>query len=147
MTNLDSILKSRNIIFPIKVCLFKAMVFPVVMCRCESWTMIRRLSTEELMLLDCGAGENSWRVPWAAVRLNQSILKGIDPEYSLAGRVLKQLPLVTCFTHDSVREAVLLQSRLSLPAVCSSAPFKSLVVSLPPLGFIFSVVALGDLNL
>ena len=56
MTNLDSILKSRDIILPTKVHLVKAMVFPVVMYRCESWT-IRKLSAEELMLLSCGVGE------------------------------------------------------------------------------------------
>ena len=59
MTNLDSIFKSRDIILPTKVCLVKAMVFPLVMYGCESWT-IRRLSTEELMLLNCGVGEHSW---------------------------------------------------------------------------------------
>ena len=58
MTNLDSILKSRDIILPIKVQLVKAMVFPVVMDGCESWT-IKRLSAEELMLLNCGAEEDS----------------------------------------------------------------------------------------
>ena len=58
MTNLDSILKSRDIILPTKVHLVKAMVFPVVMYGCESWT-IKKLSAEELMLLKCGVGENS----------------------------------------------------------------------------------------
>ena len=58
MTNLDSILKSRDITLPTKVCLVKAMVFPVVMCGCESWTL-RKLSAEELMLLNCGVGEDS----------------------------------------------------------------------------------------
>ena len=58
MTNLDSILKSRDISLPTKVHLVQAMVFPVVMCVCESWT-IRKLSTEELMLLNCGIGEDS----------------------------------------------------------------------------------------
>ena len=58
MTNLDSILKSRDITLPTKVHLVKAMVFPVVMYRCESWT-IRRLSTKKLMLLNCGVGEDS----------------------------------------------------------------------------------------
>ena len=57
MTNLDSILKSRDITLPIKVCLVKAVVFPVVMCGCESWTV--KLSTEELMLLNCGVGKDS----------------------------------------------------------------------------------------
>ena len=58
MTNLDSILKSRDITLPTKVCLVKAMVFPVVMYRCENWT-INKLSTEESMLLNCGVGEDS----------------------------------------------------------------------------------------
>ena len=58
MTNLDSILKSRDIILPTKVCLVKAMAFPVVMYGCESWT-IRKLSTKELMLLNYGVGEDS----------------------------------------------------------------------------------------
>ena len=58
MTNLDCILKSRDITFPTKVCLVKAMVFPVVMYGCESWT-IKKLSAEELMLLNCGVGEDS----------------------------------------------------------------------------------------
>ena len=58
MTNLESILKSRNITSLTKLCLVKAMIFPVVMYGCESWT-IRRLSAEELILLDCGAGEDS----------------------------------------------------------------------------------------
>ena len=58
MTNLDSIFKSRDITLPIKVCLVKAMVFPVVMYGCESWT-VKRLSDEELMLLKCGVGEDS----------------------------------------------------------------------------------------
>ena len=58
MTNLDSIFKSRDITLPTKVCLVKAMVFPVVMYGCESWT-VEKLSTEELMLLNCGVGEDS----------------------------------------------------------------------------------------
>ena len=57
MTNLESILKSRDITLPTKVCLVKAMVFPVVTCGCESWTI--KLSAEELMLLNCGVGEDS----------------------------------------------------------------------------------------
>ena len=59
MTNLDSILKSRDIILSTKFPLVKAMVFPVVMYGCESWTVKRRLSAEELMLLNCGVGEDS----------------------------------------------------------------------------------------
>ena len=59
MTNLDTILKSRDITLPTKVHIVKAMVFPVVMYGCESWT-VRRLSTKELMVLNCGVGEDSW---------------------------------------------------------------------------------------
>ena len=60
MTNLDSILKSRDIALPTKVCLVKAMIFPVVMCGCERAGLWRKLSTKELMLLSCGVGEDSW---------------------------------------------------------------------------------------
>ena len=83
MTNLDSILKSRDITLSTKVCLVKAMVFPVVMCGCESWTIkkaeCRRIDAFELW---CWRG-SLLRVPWTAWRSNQSILKEIIPEYSL----------------------------------------------------------------
>ena len=89
MTNLDSILKSRDITLPIKGRLVKAMVFPVVMYGCESWTLKKVIkSAEELMLLNCGVGEDL-RVPWTARRSNQSILKEISPECSLEGVMLK----------------------------------------------------------
>ena len=84
MTNLDSILKSRDITLPAKVHIVKNMVFSVVMYRCESWT-IRRLSAKELMLSNCGAGEDFWK----GRRSNQLILKEISPEYSLEGLMLK----------------------------------------------------------
>ena len=87
MTNLDSILKRRDITLPTKAHLVKAMVFLVVVYGCESWT-IMKANTEELMLLNCGVGEDS-RVPWTARRCNQSILKEISPEYSLEGLMLK----------------------------------------------------------
>ena len=87
MTNLGSVLKSRDITLLTKVCIVKAMVFSVVMYGCESWT-VRRLSAEELMLLNCGVGEDS-RVPWTARRSNQSILKEISPGISLEGMMLK----------------------------------------------------------
>ena len=61
MTNLDSILKSRDITLPTKVQLVKAMVFPVVMYGCESWTVKKKMSAKELMLLNCGVGEDSWK--------------------------------------------------------------------------------------
>ena len=90
ITNLDSILKSGDITLPTKVHLVKALVFPVVMYGCESWT-IKKLSVKELMLLNCGVGEDL-RVPWTARRSNQSILKEISPEYSLEGLMLKLKP-------------------------------------------------------
>ena len=85
MTNLDSILKSRDITLPTKVCLVKAMVFPVVMYGCESWTI--KLSAEELILSNCGVGEN-FENPLDSKKI-QSILKEISPEYSLEGLMLK----------------------------------------------------------
>ena len=87
MINSDCILKSRDITLPTKVHLVKAMVFPVVMYGCDSWT-IKQLSVEELMLLNCGVGE-LLRVPWTARRSSQSIQKEISPEYSLEGLILK----------------------------------------------------------
>ena len=87
MTNLDSILKGRDISLPTKVHLVKAVVFPVVLYGCESWT-IKKADTEELMLLNCGVGE-VLRVSWTARRSNQSILKEISPECSLEGLMLK----------------------------------------------------------
>ena len=90
MTNLDSILKARDIILLTKVHRVKAMVFPVVMYGCESWT-IKKLSVKELVLLKCGIGEDL-RVPWTGRRSNQSILKEISPEYSLEGLMLKLKP-------------------------------------------------------
>src|SRR5574340_1239590 len=87
MTNLDSIFKSRDITLPTEVRLVKAMVFPVVMYGCDSWT-VRKLSAEELGLLNCGVGEDL-RLPWTARRFSQSILKEISPEYSLEGLMLK----------------------------------------------------------
>ena len=95
MTNLDSILKSRDITLVTKVRLVKAMVFPVVMYGCESW---KKLSVEELMLLNCGVHSSQFteshrrrllRVPWTIRRSNQLVLKEINPEYSLEGLILK----------------------------------------------------------
>ena len=86
-TNLDNMLKRGDSSLLAKVRLVKATVFPVVMYGCESWT-VRRLSAEELMLLNCGVGE-LLRVPWTARKPNQSILKEISPEYSLEALMLK----------------------------------------------------------
>ena len=87
MTNLESVLKSRDTTLLTKVYTDKAMVFPVVMYGCENWT-IKSLTAKELMLSNCSAGEDL-RVPWIARRSNQSILKEINPEYSLEGLMLK----------------------------------------------------------
>ena len=86
MTNLDRILKSRDITLLNKVRIVKAMVFPMVMYGCESWKM--KKAEQELMLLNCVAEEDSLKIPWAARRSNQSILKEINPEYSLEGLML-----------------------------------------------------------
>ena len=86
LANLDSILKSRDITLPTKVHLVKAMVFLVVMHRCESWTIKKRLSAEELMPSNCSASQHCRLL--TARRSNQSILKEINPEYSLEGLML-----------------------------------------------------------
>ena len=88
MTNLDSILKSRDITLPTKVCLVKAMVFPVVMCGCESWT-IKKAERWRIGALELWCWRRLLRVPWTARRSNQSILREISPEYSLEGLMLK----------------------------------------------------------
>ena len=88
MTNLDSMLKSRDITLPTKVHLIKAMVFPVVMYGCESWT-IKNMRAEELMLLKLWCWRRLLRVLWTARRSNRSILKEISPDCSLEGLMLK----------------------------------------------------------
>ena len=80
MTNLDSILKSRDITLPIKVCLVKAMVFPVVMYGCESWT-VRKAKRQKIDALELWCCRRLLRVPWTARKSNKSILKEINPEY------------------------------------------------------------------
>ena len=88
MTNLDSLLKSRDITLPIKVCLVKAMVFPVVMYRCESWT-INKAEQRRIDAFELWCWRRLLRVPWTARRFNQSILKEISPGCSLGGLILK----------------------------------------------------------
>ena len=88
MTNLDSILKSRDITLPTKVCLVKAMVFPVVMYGHESWT-IMKVEHQRIDAFELWCWRRLLRVPWTARRSNQSILKEISPEYSLEGLMLK----------------------------------------------------------
>ena len=88
MTNLDSILKSRDIILPTKVHLAKAMVFPVVMYGCESWTM-KKAERRRIDAFELWCWRRLLRVPWTARRSNQSILKEVSPGISLEGMMLK----------------------------------------------------------
>ena len=88
MTNLDSILKSRDITWPTNVCLVKAMVFPLVIHGCESCT-IKKAECQRIGAFEMWCWRRLLRVPWTARRSNQSILKEISPEYSLEGLMLK----------------------------------------------------------
>ena len=88
MTNLDRILKSRDITLPTKVCLVKAMVFPVVTYGCESWTM-KKAEHRRIDAFELWCWRRLLRVPWTARRSNQSTLKEISPRYSLEGLMLK----------------------------------------------------------
>ena len=96
MTNLESILKSRDITLPTKVCLVKAMVFPVVMYGCESWT-IKKAEHWRIDVFELWCWRRLLRVPWTARRSNQSTLKKISPECSLEGLMLK--PKLQYFVH------------------------------------------------
>ena len=88
VTNLDSILKSRDITLPTKVHLVKAMTFSVVMCGCESWT-IKKAECQRIDAFELWCWRRLLRVPWTARKSNQSILKEISPGYSLEGQMLK----------------------------------------------------------
>ena len=88
MTNLDSILKSRDITLPTKVSLVKAMVFPVVMYGCESWT-VKKAERQRIDAFELWCWRRLLRFPWTARRFNQSILKEINPGISLEGMMLK----------------------------------------------------------
>ena len=88
MTNIDSILKSRNITLPTKACLVKALVFPVVMYECESW-IIKKAECQRIGAFELWCQRRLLRVPWTSRRSNQSILKEISCEYSLEGLMLK----------------------------------------------------------
>ena len=110
MTNLDSILKSRDITLPKKVHLVKAMVFPVVMYGCESWTM-RKAEHQRIDAFELWCWKRFLRVPWTARRSNQSILKEINPGCSLEGLMLK--PKLQYFGHlmrriDSLEKTLIL---------------------------------------
>ena len=91
MTNLDSILKSRDITLPTKVHLVKAMVFPVVMYVCESWT-VKKVEYQRIDVFELWCWRRLLRVPWTARSSNKSILKEISPEYSLE-RLMLELKL------------------------------------------------------
>ena len=80
LTNLDSVLKSRDIALPTRVCLVKAMVFPIVMYGCESWA-IKKAEHRKIDALNCGVGEDSWESRGLQRRSNQSVIKEINPEY------------------------------------------------------------------
>ena len=88
ITNLESILKSRDITLPTKICLVKAMVFPVVMYGCESWT-VKKAERRRIDAFEVWCWRGLLRVPWTARRTNQSILKEISPGISLEGMMLK----------------------------------------------------------
>ena len=91
MTNLDSILKSRDITLPTKVCIVKAMVFLVVMYGCQSW-IIKKGECQRIDAFELWCWRRLLRVPWTARRSNQSILKEISPDYALEGLMLKMKP-------------------------------------------------------
>ena len=110
MTNLDSILKSRNITLSTKVLVVKAMVSSVVMYRCDSWT-IKKAEHRRIDAFELWCWRRLLRVPWTASRSNQSILKEISPEYSLKGLMLKLK--LQCFSHlmrrtDSLEKTLML---------------------------------------
>ena len=88
MTNVDSILKSRDITLPIKVRLVKAMIFPIVMYGCESWA-IKKAEHQRINVFEMWIWRRLLKVPWTARRSNQSIVKEISTEYSLEGLMLK----------------------------------------------------------
>ena len=98
MTNLDSILKTKGITFPTKVCLVKAMVFPVVMYGCESWT-VKNAELQRIDAFELWCWRRFLRVPWTARRSNQSILKEISPGCSLEGMIAKAETPVLCPPH------------------------------------------------
>ena len=89
MTNLDSVLKSRDITLPTKTCLVKAIVFPVVMYGCESWTVKKKAECQRNDAFKLWCWRRLLRIPWTARRSNQSVLKEISPEYSLKGLILR----------------------------------------------------------
>ena len=88
MTNLDSVLKSKDIILPTKVCIVKVMIFPVIMYSCESWT-IKKAGHQRIDAFELWCWKRLLEVPWIAKRSSQSILRETNPEYWLEGLMLK----------------------------------------------------------
>ena len=111
MTNLDSILKSRDNILPTKVHLIKAMVFPVVMYGCESWT-IKKAKGQRIAAFDLWCWRRLLKVPWTARRSNQSSLKEISPEYSLEGQMLKLQYFGHLMQRDASLEQILMMGKI-----------------------------------
>ena len=109
MTNLDSIFESRDITLPTKVHLVKAMVFPVVMYGCESWT-VKKAESQRIDAFELWCWRRLLRVPWTARRSNQSILKEINPGISLEGMMLKKLHYFGHFMQraDSLEKTLML---------------------------------------
>ena len=108
MTNLDSILKSRDITLPTKVCLVKAMVFPVVMYGCETWT-VKKAEHQRIDAFELWCWRRLLRVSYTARRSNQSILKETNPQYSLEGLMLKlQYFGHVIYRADSLEKALML---------------------------------------
>ena len=106
MTNLDSIIKTRDITLPTKVCLNKAMVFPVVMYGCESWT-IKKAELWRIDAFELWCWRRLLRVPWTARRSNQSILKEINPEYSLEGLIFFRMDWLDLFAVQGTLKSLL----------------------------------------
>ena len=105
LTNLDSILKSRHIILPTKIHTVKAMVFPIVMYRCESWT-IHKVESGRINAFELWCWGRLLRVPWTARRSNWSVLKEISPEYSLEGLMLKWMLQYLMWRADSLEKTL-----------------------------------------
>ena len=110
MANLDSVLKSRDITLPAKVCIVKAMVFPVVIYGCESWA-VKKAECQRIDVFKLWCWRRLPRVPWTAKRSNQSVLREINPEYLLEGLMLK-LELQCCghlmWTADLLKKSLML---------------------------------------
>ena len=111
MPNLDSVLKSRHVTLPTKVHIIKGMVFPVVMYRCESWS-IMKAECQRIAAFELWCWRRLLKVPWTRRRSNQSILREINPEYSLEGLMLKlKLQYSGCLlrTDDSFEKSLMLR--------------------------------------